>query len=504
MLRCVVASLLGTATGRPLLSSAFSSGMVLQRAPASPNLFGWATAEETVSVSFDSVQMTTRVDVDGYWQISLPPTDASTNHTIKVVVSEESATLDDVAFGEVWGCSGQSNMAYNVWMMGTGSEWLGHPAWDQAAIIEDSKNYPNIRLLGVHRSGQKLPQEEIVIAQPWARASPDSIGQATKWGNFSAVCYLTGRNLFNKLGGKVPIGLISSNVGGTQIQRWVPSSTESACDPQVHGSDLYNAMIAPLTKLSMQGWIWYQGEQNIGGGADGGFPATGFKFYSCQFRNLINSWRTDFGNPQMPFFFVQLAAFQDGYHYNITNRSLAELRSAQASVLDLPATGMVTAFDLGMGGGVHPGTKVEVGSRMASAIHANVYGGAEVSEGPVPLKASFSGNSVTITFDMRGSQGWNIQVGQNCSYSRHGGTPKVLPSYLCKGYEVLGQDGKWMDANFSHVDQSGNIAVNSPVEDPAKISYGWSDYPIVDLYNIEGLPVPPFQLDIALADDISV
>merc|ERR1712151_523869 len=131
----------------------------------------------------------------------------------------------------------------------------------------------------------------------------------------------------------------------------------------------------------------------IGGGRSGGFPGTGAAYYSCQFRNMINAWRDAFESPQMPFLFVQLAAFTDGYHYNITNQSLAELREAQASVLDMPNTGMATAFDLGMGGGVHPGTKMEVGSRLASVMSAVAYGSDEVHQGPSPVTATNHGGS---------------------------------------------------------------------------------------------------------------
>merc|ERR1711881_652294 len=158
---------------------------------------------------------------------------------------------------------------------------------------------------------------------------------------------------------------------------------------------------------------------------------------------MITALCVAFGDEAMPFLFVQLAAFRDGYHYNITNQSIAEIREAQASALDMPMTGMATAFDLGMGGGVHPGTKTEVGSRMASVMNAVAYGSDEVYEGPAPVKAVKQNDSVVITFDMRGSKGWDVHEGQNCSYSRHGGAPRSLEEFYCRSYEVQGPRGAW-------------------------------------------------------------
>jgi len=485
------------ATEMPLLSSAFGSGMVLQRSPVKAALFGWATPNASVSITMDTnTPITTMASENGKWQIELPPTSAGSGHKIRIQSDITSLNLDDVAFGEVWGCGGQSNMAYSIHMMGTGDSWKGHPSWNASEIIDDSVNYPNIRMMTVHRGGSGTPLENPTVSQPWMRASPELLNDATKWGNFSAVCYLSGRDLYNKLGGKIPVGLVSSNVGGTQIQRWLPVNVASECDASVRGSDLYQGMIAPLTKVKFKGWLWYQGEQNIGGGAPG-FPATGEKFYSCEFRNMITAWRDSFAMPDMPFLFVQLAAFMDGYHYNITNQSLAELRSAQASVLDMPKTGMATAFDLGMGGGVHPGTKLEVGSRMASVMNAVAYESLDVFEGPAPVNAKNLNNMITVTFDMRRSAGWKVREGQNCSYARHGDIPRQIAAFYCKNFEVQAADGSWQDAIYKGINGAGQIEILHTVNSPVRVRYGWSDYPIVNLYNVEGFPTPPFQMDIS-------
>merc|ERR1711879_680924 len=122
--------------------------------------------------------------------------------------------------------------------------------------------------------------------------------------------------------------------------------------------------------------------------------------------------------------------------------------------------------DLGGGGSLHPSTKLEIGTRMATVVHSKVYGGEEVFEGPSPTKAVSVDGSVTVTFDMRGSAGWDIHVGQNCSFSQHGGNPKPLLPYLCKSYEVQGADGLWRDAEFSHLDPSGAVVVSSPIAEP--------------------------------------
>lgn len=164
---------------------------------------------------------------------------------------------------------------------------------------------------------------------------------------------------------------------------------------------------------------------------------------------------------------------------------------------------MATAFDLGMGGGVHPGTKLEVGLRMASVMHVVAYGADEVHQGPSPSEAAFADGKVTIAFDMHKSQGWDVHLGQNCSYSRHGGTPNVLPSYYCKGYEVQDATGLWQDASFDRVNDA-NVIITSPVVSPVAVRYGWSDYPVVNLYNKEGFPVPPFHMNISASEHIAM
>jgi len=495
-----VAAALVEAQDLPLVSAAFGSGMVLQREPASAQLFGWTTPHQQVTVTLDNATtVTADSSDDGKWLAELPPTKAGSGHHVRVVGQNATVILEDVAFGEVWGCGGQSNMAFSVWMMGTGDAWKGHPAWDADEIIADSINYPNLRLMTVSHSSKS--SQEALISQPWSRASPALLNDTEKWGNFSAVCYLSGRDLLKKLGGDVPVGMISSNVGGTMIQRWTPPDIIKQCDDGIgSGGDLYNGMIAPLTSVKFKGWLWYQGEQNIGAGRDGGFPGHGGEFYACAFHKMIGAWRDAFNAESMPFLFVQLAAFRDGYHYNITNQSIAEIREAQASALDLPMTGMATAFDLGMGGGVHPSTKTEVGSRTASVMNAVAYGSHEVYEGPAPVKAVQQDDVVIITFDMHGSKGWNAHEGQNCSYSRHGGAPSLIEDYYCKSYEVKGPDGAWQDADFIQIDASGAVNIRSPISDPVAIRYGWSDYPIVNLYSEEGFPTPPFQMEVSVSN----
>jgi len=283
-----------------------------------------------------------------------------------------------------------------------------------------------------------------------------------------------------------------------------PPEITKQCDEGVSGGDLYNGMIAPLTSMKFKGWLWYQGEQNIGAGRDGGFPGHGGEFYACVFSKMITAWRDAFSDKAMPFLFVQLAAFTDGYHYNITNQSIAEIREAQASALDMPVTGMATAFDLGMGGGVHVGTKTELGSRMASVMNAVAYSSDEVYEGPAPVKTVKHDDDVIITFDMRGSKGWDVHEGQNCSYARHGGAPRAIEEFYCRSYEVQGPSGAWQEAEFTQIDTNGAVHIRSPIAKPVAIRYGWSDYPIVNLYNKEGFPTPPFQMEISSISNILV
>lgn len=179
-----------------LVSSAFGPSMVLQRAPAAAVLYGNATAHAAVSVWLDGAALPAAVaGADGGWRTALPPKPAGTGHKIVVRSGPAAVALDDIAFGEVWGCGGQSNMAFTVHMMGHGAAWLGHPAWDSADIIAGAAVLPDIRLMSVMRSGAREPVADPVLSQPWTRASPAAIGSVDKDGNFSAVCWLAGRGL---------------------------------------------------------------------------------------------------------------------------------------------------------------------------------------------------------------------------------------------------------------------------------------------------------------------
>eukprot|EP00937_MAST-01D_sp_MAST-1D-sp2_P006352 g6352.t1 len=419
------------------VSNTLGDGMVLQRAPKSAIVWGFGEPDVTVTTTFLNHAYTARVGADGVWRQALPPTPARTQPTTIAFTDGNGtqASLADVLFGDVFLCSGQSNMQYTprsmAGMNNMSAEIAAADAYGDTvrfftvgmdtACGDPAKNQTDcsqpFRQLNPHVPAPGAPcRGGASCREPWSRASAAALGGDPAWNTFSAVCWLMGRRVHDALGGAVPIGLVSSNWGGTPVQSWQPlASTRDCGDPgATKGGALYNSMVAPFTVGPMQltGISWYQGESNVGGAA----------YYACAFPSMIRRWRAAFGDadeatPSIWFGFVQIA----GYRYSVPygnpprpeldhSHHAGDLRQAQLAALALPLVGLGTAADAGDWTNIHPPDKQYPSLRLANQLLVQQYGegvgGASRATAGFPLFAGSSvavvGGTVTVTVAVRG------------------------------------------------------------------------------------------------------
>jgi sialate O-acetylesterase len=367
-------------------------------------------------------------------------------------------------------------------------------AFNGAKEIENA-NYPLIRLLSVAHNISHTPLDDFssrASTNGWDICSSKSINGGS-WNFFSATCYFFGRDLFLALGGKIPIGLVDSNWGGTYIQTWsspdalakckkeisVPASILRANDDPNQPSVLYNGMIHPLLKYAFFGATWYQGESNAG-------DPNG---YACLFPAMISDWRLKFSNTAsgMPFFFVQLAAYPNG------GGIYPQIRYAQTAALALPNVGMATAIDLGDPTSpidpIHPRNKQEVGRRLALSALGQVYGRQIVFSGPVPTNFTYT------KFDNFGL--WRYQVKTTLTFATGLNFTGTEQCKACcdstHGIELLFADNTWRPATTviyeNTIVSTLIVAANLLLKG---IRFGWQDYPQCGLYNFDKIAAPPF------------
>jgi sialate O-acetylesterase len=445
----------------------FNCNMVLQQGIPIP-VWGWASPGEKVSVTFNNKTVTTKTGKDGKWKVSLQPMNYGGPYKM-VVKGKNLRTIENILIGEVWICSGQSNMAFN----------LSAAKFADAEIA--SSSYPEIRLFTVKRRVSQTPQDALEEGE-WWECSPVSTP------GFSAVAYFFGRTLYQKL--KVPIGLIHTSWGGTVAETWTspetiaknpdfsakleelkklePAQPNTTLKPNAYPTLLYNGMIKPLVPYGIKGAIWYQGEGNAG---------RAFQ-YRRVFSDLIKDWRTQWNQGDFPFLFVQLANFMKADSIPVES-SWAELREAQTMALAIPKTGMASAIDVGEASDIHPKDKQTVGKRLALSALNVAYKQNIENFGPMFKEMKITGNKADITFD----------------HASKGITAKDKYGYV-KGFTVAGANHKFYWAK-AIITGSNTIQVSSPeVPEPVAVRYGWANNPDdVNLYNSEGLPANPFRTD---------
>ncbi len=444
--------------------------MVLQRNAPIP-VWGWALPGEPVTIRF--INQTARVVTprSGKWKIELKPEKAGGPFLMKLYGANE-ITLDNVLVGDVWVCSGQSNM-----------EWPMRLTNDAQKYISESQAFPMIRQFKVQDMIADRPAVDFPGGQ-W------DVNDSTKSGNFTAVGYYFAR-IIQEIE-QIPIGLINASWGGTNIETWiskdafetsseysglftktfseykmtVPDST--SISPNEYPSLLFNAMINPILPYKITGVLWYQGESN----ADRAFQ------YRTAFPLLINNWRNKWKLGDFPFYFVQLSSFinKDGNSNN--GSSWAELREAQASALRLPNTGMAVSIDLGDRGDIHPRKKAEIGRRLAAIALNKVYGKRNSFSGPLYESQVIEGRRVSISFT-------NVDSAliTKDKYNK------------LKGFEVAGKDQLFHFAN-AEIQGKKVIVFNDSVPSPVAVRYGWADDASeANLFNSRDFPAAPFRTD---------
>jgi sialate O-acetylesterase len=458
------------------LPAIFGSHMVLQR-DQKDRVWGWAEPGEDVTVEIVGQSKTAKAGPDGAWHVTLDPMPTGGPHTL-TVRGKNTVTLDDVLVGEVWICSGQSNM-----------QWPVAAAKDADLEIPAAK-YPNIRLITVPNVGTQEPQKD--FRGQWTTCRPETVG------GFSAVGYFFGRQLQETLG--IPIGLINDAWGGSACEAWVRRD-RLAADPkyapllqswdereknyekaksegktvrnlegQMRGNarpgNIYNGVLKPTIGYGIRGVIWYQGETNAGRAYQ----------YRDLFPLMIQSWREEWGQGDFPFYWVQLADFM-AESSNPRPSPWAELREAQTMTMSrLPNTGEAVIIDIGEGRDIHPRNKQDVGHRLARWALARDYGVKIAHQSPTYKSMKTQGNKIVITFDHVGRQLYTFDVQE------------------ARGFTIAGGDQKFVNAK-ARVNGNKVEVWSDEVSDPVAVRYAWADNPVCNLYSSEGLPATPFRTD---------
>ena len=464
-----------------------SEGMVLQQ-NTKAKIWGTADKGEKVIVTFvrrvkletESVQeVTTQADDSGRWAVEFNTYKAGGPFEL-TIKGNNTITYKNILVGEVWVCSGQSNMEWSV---------NGCDKTDQE-YAKSAPHNPMLRVFAVKKSPETTPQSE--TSGKWIDADPKTVG------NFTAAGYFFGRHLNENL--KVPVGLIQSAWGGTRIETWMNEATLNPFEKAPAGakpgnangaSQLYNGMIYPILNYRVKGAIWYQGESNAGNAAK----------YRAMHPAMIEQWRADFKNPELAFHFVQLAPYQS-INPKPGESTWAELREAQLMTLALKNTGMAVITDLGDEGDIHPTPKRPVGERLALAARATTYGEKIVYSGPIYKSVKFDGNKAVLTFDHVGGglvgkemvptrerktksgavvAAWRVKEGANTS------APLI-------GFTMAGKDKAFHNAKAEIVGDTV-VVTSDAVAEPSAVRFGWAQHPLCNLFNREGLPASPFRTD---------
>ena len=443
------------------LPAVIGDNMVLQRERPLP-IWGWESPGTAVTVGLGAAEATTTAGDDGRWQVELPPQAAGGPHRLTITASR-TLELENILIGEVWVCSGQSNMAWTVAASANPQEEIA------------AGNFPQIRHIKIANTPAESPQED-VPSGGWQVCTPDTVAQ------FSAVGYYFGRHLHQQL--DVPIGLIGSNWGGTRIEPWTPPAgfqhvpalheiadnldqyPRRTAEGRVNHQSplaLYNGMIHPLLPTAVRGAIWYQGESNRGEGL----------LYHEKMKALIHGWRTVWNDPQMPFYYVQLAPFR--YHGEPT--ALPGIWEAQLKTLCLPHTGMAVTVDIGDLDDIHPANKQDVGKRLALWALAKTYGQEElVYSGPLFRDVAFQGGEAIVSFDHVGG-GLVSRDGQPLSW-----------------FTLAGEDQQFVPAEARIVGDTVVVSADG-IAEPVAVRFGWDQEAEPNLSNREGLPASPFRSD---------
>ncbi len=479
----------------------FSDSMVLQR-DQPVKVWGWATAGSEISVSIADQKTQAKANDEGRWTLQLDALSAGGPHVLTISGDGGNVEVKDVLVGEVWLCSGQSNMAMTV------------SRSNNAAQEAESAKHPQIRMFKVGSPHSVEPKE--TCTGNWSVCSPKTVG------GFSATAYFFGRRIHKEL--NVPIGLINSSVGGTSVESWTSMPAQTAVPsikprldawkaddagfdvaaaktkyekamaawekkkgqpaakgkrtprkPQLAGrprqdrnypSNLFNGKINPLIGYTIKGAVWYQGENS---------SSRGFShLYGDQLSTLIKDWRARWGQGEFPFAWVQLPNYRAAQTEPSQTDGWVLVQEGMLKTLALPRTGMAVTIDVGDARDIHPKDKQSVGHRLGQWALADVYGMQMLSMGPIYSGSKINGNEVVIQFDF--AEGLNANGGE------------------VKGFAIAGEDKKFVAAT-ARIEDGKVIVSSKDVSKPVSVRYAWAANPVISLYNAAKIPASPFRTD---------
>lgn len=431
------------------LPEIFSDNMVLQQ-KSETTFWGWAKAGETVTIKADWLEkeLSIRTGSSGIWKLTVATPAAGGPYNISIKGYNE-IILKNILIGEVWLCSGQSNM-----------EWTPKNGINDAQ--EEIRNSANsqIRLFTVFNASSKYPQEH--FTGKWVECSPETMP------DFSAIAYFFGKKLNKELG--VPVGLINSSWGGTPAEAWTPAEvyeqdsflSEAASKQKpvpwgpVETGSIYNAMISAMVPFKIAGVIWYQGEANT----------VNAYAYKEILSAMIKSWRTKWGY-DFPFYFAQIAPYRYGNNFDGV-----EIRNQQRKALEVPNTGMIILSDVGDTTNIHPKNKKDPGLRFANMALNRHYKTMTIEDsGPLYKSMIIEKNKAVISFDH--SEGLHSLNGD--------------PGY----FEIAGSDNIYYPAK-ARIKDGSVILQSDKVKVPVKVRFAWRNTATPNLMNGSGLPASSF------------
>jgi sialate O-acetylesterase len=484
------------------LPAIINDHMVLQQKQDNP-IWGWDTPGTSVTVTLGDQKHIAAAGDDGKWKVTLSPLDANAEPATMVIEGTSRREITDVLVGEVWMCSGQSNMGMTL-------------AGDWKADVEAlSSNHPNLRLITVRRVGTQELQDD--FEGRWESATSENCR------SFSAVGFFYGRYLHEIL--DVPVGLINNAWGGSAAEAWIrrdslendprfrplmerwakqetqlqspeaaakyeadlaawkaevakakaagerpprgPRSPQSVLAGNHRPGNIFAGVVHPTLGYGIKGVIWYQGESNASRAWE----------YAQLFPFMIEQWRAEWGQGGFPFYWVQLADFRAEVD-EPGNSDWAELRESQTKALSLPNTGEAVTIDLGEANDIHPKNKYDVAARLVRWALAKDYGMSDLEpQSPTYREMEISGNKVILKFDHVGGGLRTVDVNE------------------VRGFAICGEDRKWVWAD-ARIGSAEVIEVwSDEVAQPVAVRYAWAVNPVCNVYSQNGLPMTPFRTD---------
>lgn len=453
-------------------SNAFSDNAILQQ-NSTVKVWGWDVQNRDIMLKCSWIEeaIKTRTDYHGRWVAEVETLPASfTPYSMTAISATQSITIGNILFGDVWFCSGQSNMEMR---MERNEEWRLDIVGLDEALDAPANSY--LRYINVTRD-ESFSRKEDTATTGWIEFSSESI----EW--VSAIGYYFANQIYRSE--NIPIGLFINAYGGSPIQAWIPRDAidESEYESELKAlneefaagnerpyyermSCLYNALTHPFIDYGIKGWLWYQGESNVADEVR----------YKSQTKDLVASWRKAWGNETLPFYYVQLAPY---VYESFKNQQWSKFAVAQQDVAkEIDNCEMVVIADVGIPDNVHPCYKQEVADRLSRVALANVYGHSEVEwRSAEPISVSAQRGSVVVTFD-------NAYDGLHFDDSR------------CE-VEISFDGENFIKAQSAEAKGSEIIAKHKGKESPKAIRFCWYDESSSNLFNSAGLPVGPFKLDI--------